>query len=90
MVLLVLPIVSGLLITALLLAFLRLARGPTLADRVVALDLIGMTIAGMIAAYIAYMGEPVFLDALLVLAIITFFGAIAVARYLEKKPRDDR
>lgn len=85
----VLPIVFTLLSSALLLAFFRLARGPSLADRVVALDLTGMTIAAMIAAHCVRSGDPVFLDVLLVLALITFFGAIAVARYLEKKPRDD-
>jgi len=84
----VLTIVFALLVSALLLAFIRLVRGPSLPDRVVALDLIGMIIAAFITAYIIYLGQPVLLDAIVVLAIIAFFGTVAFARFLERRQRD--
>ena len=84
----VLTIVFALLVSALLLAFIRLVRGPSLPDRVVALDLIGMIIAAFIAAYTVYLGQPVLLDAIVVLAIIAFFGTVAFARFLERRQRD--
>jgi multicomponent Na+:H+ antiporter subunit F len=81
-------IVFALLVAALLLAFVRLVRGPSLPDRVIALDLISMIIAGFITATAVLMRQPVLLDAVVVLAIIVFFGTVAFARYLERRPRD--
>jgi len=85
----VLTIVFALLTAALLLAFLRLARGPSLPDRVVALDLISMIIAGLIAAYVVWMRQPMLLDVVTVMAVISFFGTVAFARYLERRPTDE-
>ena len=62
-------IALAMLSVALLLAFIRLARGPSLPDRVVALDLISILAAGMTAVYAIAAEQPVFLD---------------VARYLER------
>jgi multicomponent Na+:H+ antiporter subunit F len=85
----VMPLVFLLLAAALVLAFVRLARGPSLPDRVIALDLMSVIIAGMIAAYVVWMGQPVLLDAVTVMAVISFFGTVAFARYLERRPRDE-
>lgn len=85
----VLYIVFGLLITAFVLAVIRLARGPSLPDRVIALDLISMIIAGMIASYVIWMDQPVLLDVVTVMAVISFFGTVAFARYLERRSPND-
>lgn len=85
----VLSIVFILLAVAQVLAFVRLARGPSLPDRVIALDLTSMIIAGMIAAYVVWMGQPVLLDAVIVMAVISFFGTVAFARYLERRTLDE-
>jgi multicomponent Na+:H+ antiporter subunit F len=69
---------------ALFLAFLRLARGPSLPDRVVALDLIGTVSVGIIAVYAVGTGQAVFLDVAVVLALIAFLSTVAFARYVEK------
>jgi len=84
-----LTIVFTLLAAALALAFMRLARGPSLPDRVIALDLIAMIIAGMMAAHVATTDQPVLLDAVMVMAIVSFFGTVAFARYLERRPTDE-
>ncbi len=65
-------------------SLLRLLRGPTLVDRVVALDLLGFVILGFIAANMLQSGQSLYLDVLLVVAIVLFLGTIAVARYLER------
>jgi multicomponent Na+:H+ antiporter subunit F len=82
----VLAIVLVLLVLALVLALIRLARGPSLPDRVIALDLISMIIAAKICVYVIWVNQPVLLDAVTVMAVITFFGTVAVARYLERRP----
>jgi multicomponent Na+:H+ antiporter subunit F len=73
------------LCTALLLAFVRLVKGPTVADRVVALDLLAIISVGVIIVYDVATSLPVFLDAAIVLALVGFAGTIAFARYLERR-----
>lgn len=70
---------------ALALAFLRLARTRHLPDRVIALDLMGTLTVGVISVYAIATRQAVFLDAAIVLALISFLGTIAFARYVEKR-----
>jgi multicomponent Na+:H+ antiporter subunit F len=79
-----LSIVFLFLSLALILAFYRFLKGPDLTDRVIALDLITMIIAAFIATYMVLTDEPLFMDVIVVAALITFFGTISFARYLEK------
>ena len=74
---------------ALILTFVRLVRGPTLPDRVVALDLIGVLAVGMIAAYGIATDQPILLDPATVVALVAFLGTVAFARYLERGRRDE-
>ncbi len=68
-------------------ALMRLAQGPTLADRVVALDLTSTLVVGIIAIYTIYVKEPVLLQAAVVLALLSFVGTIAFATYVERRGR---
>ena len=77
----------GFLGLAQLLALLRLLRGPTLADRIVALDLLTTIGVGMCGIYAVTMDKPVFLDVAIIMALISFVGTVALARYLEAKAR---
>ncbi|MEA1973528.1 MAG: monovalent cation/H+ antiporter complex subunit F [Candidatus Cloacimonadota bacterium] len=65
-------------------AFIRMVKGPTLADRVVAMD--GMTIIVIsLIVYLAYfLNRIIYLDVALVYALVSFIGVIAIARYLER------
>lgn len=74
---------------ALFLLFIRLVRGPTLPDRVVALDLIGVQAVGMLAAYAVATDQPVLLDPATVLGLVGFMGTVAFAKYLERQARDE-
>jgi multicomponent Na+:H+ antiporter subunit F len=82
-------LVFGVIVLAMLLAFIRLVRGPSLPDRVVALDLITIQIAAMLAVDTIATGQSVFLDAAIVLALISFLGTVAFARYLERRGHDE-
>lgn len=73
-----------LLSIASVLAFIRLVRGPSLPDRVVALDLLITIGVGFIAVYAITMDQPVFLDVAIVLALTSFLGTIAFAYYVER------
>ncbi len=80
-VMLILPLLS----VAILLTFVRLVRGPSLPDRVVALDLLSTLGIGVIAAYAIATDQPVFLDVASILALVSFLGTVAFAYYLEQR-----
>ncbi|MEX0684584.1 MAG: cation:proton antiporter [Balneolales bacterium] len=67
---------------SIVLAFYRVVVGPSLPDRVVALDLIAYLVIGFIATFCISVGQSVYLDAAIVLALIAFLGTIAFARYV--------
>lgn len=72
-----------LLAITILLSFLRLLRGPTLPDRVVALDILTAVTIAITAVYAILTNQPVFIDVATVLALISFLGTIAFARYID-------
>ena len=72
------------LMASLLLTFARLVQGPTLPDRVVALELIAAIVVGMIGTYSIASGVPQFLDVAIVMALMAFLAAVGFARYMEK------
>ncbi|HUE72384.1 MAG TPA: cation:proton antiporter [Pirellulaceae bacterium] len=74
---------------AMFLALVRLVLGPSLPDRVVALDLIGTLSVGFIAAYDIATDQPILLDAATVVALVAFLATVAFAHYLERRARDD-
>jgi multicomponent Na+:H+ antiporter subunit F len=69
---------------SLLLALFRLVKGPTLPDRIVAMDLIGVLVVGLIVVVAAASGVRAMLDAAIVIALIGFVGTIAYATYVER------
>ncbi len=69
---------------ALILAVIRLLRGPSTPDRVVALDLTALLAVGIIAVYAVMTNEDSLLASALVVGLVTFLGTVAFARYLEK------
>lgn len=66
-------------------AFLRLARGPHLPDRVIALDLISVLSVGFFIVYAVRFDQSSFLDVAIILALISFLGTVAFAYYLERR-----
>ncbi|NQT65587.1 MAG: cation:proton antiporter [FCB group bacterium] len=71
-------------LAGIVLSFVRLILGPTIADRAVALD--GMTIIAVsLIVFIAYYSNRViYLDVAIVYGLISFVGIVAIARYLER------
>lgn len=69
---------------SLLIAFVRLVLGPTLPDRVVAVDFIGTCLIGFIALHAIRTGDYSYLGAAIVLALLAFVGTTGFAYYLKK------
>ena len=72
---------------SLLLIFIRLAVGPTIEDRIVALDLLAANGIGFVAVYALKYGTTTFLDVGIILALLAFLGTVAFAYYLERRTR---
>ncbi|AIS58138.1 cation:proton antiporter [Vibrio coralliilyticus] len=75
---------TGLLL-GVVMAFIRLILGPTLADRVIALDLIAFITVGFIAVYALDSGQQSLLDVAITLGLVAFLGTIAFARLIFKR-----
>jgi multicomponent Na+:H+ antiporter subunit F len=69
---------------ALIVAFIRLVKGPTLPDRIVAIDLLGVLVVGVIVVLAGRSGVRATLDAAIVIALVGFLGTIAYATYVER------
>ena len=78
-------VVMPLLALAVALAFVRFVRGPSLADRVVALEFMLAVGMGLIAVYSMVTSQPVFIDVAVLLALISFLGTVAFAYYLIRR-----
>lgn len=78
-------LVLAFLSIAIVFSFIRLFRGPSLPDRVVALDLMAMLGIGIIANYAIATNQPVMLDVATVVALISFLGTVAFAYYVERR-----
>jgi multicomponent Na+:H+ antiporter subunit F len=64
-------------------AGVRLLIGPTLADRVVALDVALVTLMGAVAAWAAETGDETYLSFLVVISIVGFTATVAATRFVE-------
>jgi multicomponent Na+:H+ antiporter subunit F len=67
------------------LTFIRLAKGPTLPDRVIAIDLIGVLLVCLLVIVAGATKEQALLDVAMVVALISFVGTVAYARYIERE-----
>jgi multicomponent Na+:H+ antiporter subunit F len=67
------------------LTFIRLAKGPTLPDRVIAIDLIGVLLVCLLVIVAGATKQQALLDVAMVVALISFVGTVAYARYIERE-----
>ena len=75
-------IAIGLLLVALLLVIVRLARGPNLGDRIMALDTLTILAVGLISALTVRTGLTLYLDIAIAIGLVGFLSTVALARYL--------
>jgi multicomponent Na+:H+ antiporter subunit F len=66
-------------------ALVRLVKGPSLADRVVATDFLLVMLACAVGVYTAQTGEGYFLELMVVVGVLGFLGTVTVARFIERR-----
>ena len=82
-------IVSAVILVAITIGLIRAFRGPTLYDRVMAVNMIGTLTVLMVSVLGFMMGRPEFLDIALVYVLISFVSTIAVLRVLNTRTRPE-
>ena len=74
----------GILSLCFFLSMIRVVRGPTLPDRVVALDLASAIAVGLLATYAVQSNVPILLDVAVVVALVGFLATIGFATHLDR------
>ncbi|MED4205686.1 Na(+)/H(+) antiporter subunit F1 [Neobacillus mesonae] len=72
------------LLLSILAALYRVIKGPSMSDRVMALDNIGVNLLAGIAILSMFLRTYAFFDIILLIGILSFVGTIAFARFLER------
>ena len=67
----------------------RVVYGPSPADRIVAVDILGVLIIGMLALFGLFYDQGFFLDIALIWALLSFVASLAFAKILEGRRLDD-
>ena len=67
-----------------LLCLLRIIKGPTAADRAVALDTVATVTTGLLVLLGFLSSRYIYLDVSLVYAVLMFIGSLVIARFLER------
>jgi multicomponent Na+:H+ antiporter subunit F len=62
----------------------RIIKGPSPADRVIALDTVGITIIGLVAVLSILLQTSAFLEVILLIGILAFIGTVAFAKFIER------
>jgi multicomponent Na+:H+ antiporter subunit F len=73
------------LAAAFILVFVRLVRGPSMPDRLIALDLGAILLLGIVAVHVVRTGFALLLNVATILALVAFLGTVALARYVETR-----
>ncbi|MFP3881572.1 MAG: monovalent cation/H+ antiporter complex subunit F [Actinomycetota bacterium] len=78
-------IALGVLMLAGVLCLIRLIKGPSLANRIVALDALLLMVVTGLAVQAAITGEDTYLDAMVVAALLGFTGTGLIAKFIERR-----
>lgn len=80
-------VILPILALALILIFYRFLKGPSIADKVIAVDLTITTGIGFIGVFTIVSDESTLLDTAMILALIAFLSTVAFSYYLEQRSR---
>jgi len=67
----------------------RIYQGPSISDRAVGVDIMGILFVGITALSALFYDLPYLMDLSITLALFSFIGTLALAKYLEKRSLDD-
>ena len=74
----------AILLLAMLMMLYRVVKGPTTADRVIALDSIGIALISVVALLSTLLDTTLYFEVILLLSILAFIGTVAFSKFLER------
>ncbi|MDI1251211.1 MAG: monovalent cation/H+ antiporter complex subunit F [Lacunisphaera sp.] len=74
----------GLLLVAMVLGFWRLARGPTVVDRILAFDAVVLCAVGLTVVLSRVWHTDFYLELILIISSLGFFGTVAFVLFLQR------
>ncbi|WP_214739604.1 MULTISPECIES: Na(+)/H(+) antiporter subunit F1 [unclassified Exiguobacterium] len=74
----------AILVLAMLMMLYRVVKGPTTADRVIALDSIGIALISVVALLSILLDTTLYFEVILLLSILAFIGTVAFSKFLER------
>ena len=77
------------LIISIFIILIRLYKGPSIPDRVIALDLLAFVALGIVLLVMIITGEKEYLDIVIVISLVIFIATVAIAKFLTKGGRHD-
>lgn len=69
---------------SIVIALYRVIRGPTLPDRILALDTIGYNIIGIVAILSIMLDSQSYLETILLIGILAFLSTVVLCKFLER------
>jgi len=85
----VMIVCAVLLVAAALITLFRVERGPSMLDRIVALDVLVAALIGCLALVSLWFGRTDLVLVLTVLALVGFVGSVTLARFAAVEPEDE-
>lgn len=80
---------TGVLVTAfIILPLFRLIAGPTIPDKVIALDTINTYIVAAMILYGAAFEEIIYIDIAIVYALLSYITTLYIAKFIERRAKD--
>ncbi|MBX3146942.1 MAG: hypothetical protein KF785_09215 [Gemmatimonadales bacterium] len=80
---------ATMLVTACVLVVIRVVRGPSAADRIVGLDMLGSLGVSAAAVAVIASGSVAFIDIALGIALVGFLGTVAFGAFMERGTLQD-
>jgi multicomponent Na+:H+ antiporter subunit F len=81
----VIIIAFAMLLAAFVLAFGRLMAGPSVNDRIAAMDVIATVVMGFVLVYSLMINKSIYFDIPVIISLISFIGTVAVSTYLKHR-----
>ena len=81
----VMIIAFAMLLAALVLASIRLMKGPSVNDRIAAMDVIAAVVMGFVLVYSLMINNSIYIDIPVIISLISFIGTVAISTYLKHR-----
>ncbi|ARK29281.1 Na(+)/H(+) antiporter subunit F1 [Halalkalibacter krulwichiae] len=86
----ILMITLAVMSISLFVCFIRTVIGPSMPDRIVALDALGINLIGFIGILMIVQETIAYSEVILVISILAFIGTIALSKFIERGVVFDR